>query len=463
MTHPITQDKKDDVHPEQIAAEHELIQKILRSESFRSAQMLQHLLLYLAENAKGNESGSLKEYAIGVEALGRKSDFDPKVDPIVRVQMHRLRQKLGEYYRNEGVADARVLEIPKGQYEPVFRSAVIASASEAPEPAEQQHSVEVAESHVRRLQVSRPFFLVVVAFACGVFSTWFWMKTSGGLTTPDDTPAAVRTFWSQFLGNDKAPIIGYPDAVFLLDESNDLFRFRQGATDQRGSLVTAEIVQQDAANPQLATKAGPLYYENGYTGTGELESVAMLSSLFASLHTKPTIKSSRDITMADFEQHSVILLGSPFQNPAAAQLPEVGDFVFDNPDAHRELWRGRIVDQHPGNGSPTVYQTVRDAQTGVLRQDYGLISIRQGVAPGLHIAVLGGLDTSGTHGVARYAISCSGTEQMQAAMTALLQGKASGFQELLRINLQKGYEVHDTQLVTSRVAKGNSASTSGAH
>jgi hypothetical protein len=72
------------------------------------------LLQFLAAKTLTGSAESLKEYTIGVEALGRKADFDPKVDPIVRVQSHRLRLKLREYYEVEGSRDPILIQFPKG-------------------------------------------------------------------------------------------------------------------------------------------------------------------------------------------------------------------------------------------------------------------------------------------------------------------------------------------------------------
>ena len=47
----------------------------------------------------------LKEYVIGVQVFGKEDSFDPRTDPIVRVQARRLRAKLVRYYREEGRAD----------------------------------------------------------------------------------------------------------------------------------------------------------------------------------------------------------------------------------------------------------------------------------------------------------------------------------------------------------------------
>src|SRR6516165_5556923 len=82
--------------------------------------MLQQLLRYLVQKTFDSSAEALKEYTIGIEALGRPLDFDPKADPIVRVQIHRLRQKLKEYYDSDGLHDSIVIEIPKGQYLPIF-------------------------------------------------------------------------------------------------------------------------------------------------------------------------------------------------------------------------------------------------------------------------------------------------------------------------------------------------------
>jgi hypothetical protein len=61
---------------------------------FKAAPTLQQLLRFLATRALEEHTDEIKEYTIGVEAPGRKPDFDPKTDPIVRVQVNRLRQKL---------------------------------------------------------------------------------------------------------------------------------------------------------------------------------------------------------------------------------------------------------------------------------------------------------------------------------------------------------------------------------
>jgi len=99
------------------------IHRIIHSPTFRTALTLQQLFQFVADKAIAGTTEGLKEYTIGVEAFGRREDFDPKTDPIVRVQIHRLRQKLKEYYDAEGNRDPILIEIPKGHYLPSFESA----------------------------------------------------------------------------------------------------------------------------------------------------------------------------------------------------------------------------------------------------------------------------------------------------------------------------------------------------
>jgi hypothetical protein len=469
------------------------VHRIIHSTTFRNALTLQQLFQFLADKAVAGAKEGLKEYTIGVEAFGRKQDFDPKTDPIVRVQIHRLRQKLKEYYDAEGSHDPILIEIPKGHYLPSFVGATVPVADlNHGTPSQLDTTFSVAppllgqnvESEGQQTPKGRRGFswlsssgAAIAAAAVVVFATGFLVGNkqmrngTGGETASSNPELAfgkstdpVKVFWARFLGNDPAPVIAYPDAVFLLDDSNDLFRFRQGASDSRGARVDPHLARQFASNPSLVAQAGQLYYENGYTGTGELQGVAMLTGLFGQMGVKATIKPSRDITPDDLKQHNVILLGSPFQNIAVAQLLSMGDFTFDNPDSRREQWRAQILNAHPRADENLTYRTERDPTSQVLKTDYSLISIQPGVVPGRYIAVLGGLDTKGTEGATMFATSRPGVEELSRALAAFGESGAKGgtpvFQALVRVRLEKGYQVLEADLMA--VHKFHSQNPSGA-
>ena len=50
-----------------------------------------------------------------MQVFGREDSFDPRTDPIVRVQARRLRARLDRYYREEGHADDVVDRAAQGR------------------------------------------------------------------------------------------------------------------------------------------------------------------------------------------------------------------------------------------------------------------------------------------------------------------------------------------------------------
>ncbi len=102
------------------AEERNELQAILTSGIFHRAPNLAHVLTYVCEKYFEGAAEQIKEYNIAVEALGRPAGFDQKRDSIVRVEAHRLRKRLRDYYEAEGSSHAVRIEIPPGQYAPHF-------------------------------------------------------------------------------------------------------------------------------------------------------------------------------------------------------------------------------------------------------------------------------------------------------------------------------------------------------
>jgi TolB-like protein len=96
------------------------LDRILASRAFAGSDQLKRLLRITVERTISNQSDLLKEYNLGLDVFQRPPDYDPKVDPIVRVQARRLRAKLDEYYAGEGYSDSLVIRLPKGGYMPAF-------------------------------------------------------------------------------------------------------------------------------------------------------------------------------------------------------------------------------------------------------------------------------------------------------------------------------------------------------
>jgi hypothetical protein len=99
------------------------LEAILASEAFAKSPNLAKLLSYICEKYWEGKADQLKEYSMGVEVLGRPSDFDPTTSAIVRVEIHRLREKLRKYYENEGASHRLSIVLQPGHYTPQFITA----------------------------------------------------------------------------------------------------------------------------------------------------------------------------------------------------------------------------------------------------------------------------------------------------------------------------------------------------
>lgn len=452
------------------------LQKIIHAKAFRHATALQRLLQYLISKAIEDPFVDIKEYTIGTEVFDRGVDYDPQSDTIVRVQIHRLRLKVKEYYETDGINDPILVEIPKGHYIPAFELRQPASSktdrSQARETASSAAAdpTDHADSLTGQLVVPNagatsaaggflsPGIVLGVAaillLTLGILIGVTWQKgfrgslASAAAAKPAD---AASQFWRGFLGNDAAPVVGYADAVYLVDGAEDLFRFRRGASDNTGTQVDSHLAQQFASSPGLVARAGPLYYEDGNTGTGDLESVFVLTRLFTEMGVQMAVKRCRLITTLDLQQHDVILLGSPEENDAVAQLTQPSDFVWNRLNVPGP-WKGEYINRHPQPGEQASYTTERDPNTQEIKTDFGLITLQPGAVPNRYIVMLGGLDTSGVAGAAQFVTSPTHMAELLSRIESLSSWKGEGvtpsFQALLRVDVERGNDVLDVHLIS---------------
>ena len=106
------------ITPEAVVEE---LERILCSRLFARSERLCRFLRFAVEAALRGEAQQVKEYVVGSEVFGRGSSFDPRVDPVVRVEARRLRSRLKDWYKGEGRNSPVIIELPTGSYTAVFR------------------------------------------------------------------------------------------------------------------------------------------------------------------------------------------------------------------------------------------------------------------------------------------------------------------------------------------------------
>ena len=96
------------------------IQAIRHSRLFAQSPRRIRLLEYLCDMVLLGRQDEIKETTIALEVFERTTEFDDKKDAIVRVEAHRLRERLAKYYATEGSHDRVVIELAPGGYIPRF-------------------------------------------------------------------------------------------------------------------------------------------------------------------------------------------------------------------------------------------------------------------------------------------------------------------------------------------------------
>jgi hypothetical protein len=440
------------------AERNQQISLILASRSFRNAPLLQKFLTFItSESAKGRHE-ELNEYVIATQVFGRPADFDPASDTIVRTQAYRLRTKLKEYCENEGKSERVLVEVPKGRYVPSFsfrdepQAALPSYASATDQPAHDRISRRpLPQSRVALAAIA--VLAVGIAFAAGAFFGAHRTSPRPSSVAVRNVPEPLNRFWGEFAGNGEI-ILAYTNSVFLITETSDLLRFRNsGAIADRGAVAGKELSRADALNPELAAHAGTLYYEEGFTGTGEVLATYQLANLLSALGAKVQVKRSRLVTADDLRNHDIIFLGSPFENQVLAEMHLPQRFSFAQPAQPPYLWRGRIVDHK----NPKVsYGLERDPQSKVIRADYALFDVLPGPAPGRRIIVLAGISTTGTQGAAEFANSVEGLRQI-LALDGAPRDKSGDknfpqyFESVLRVEAEKGLDAINVKFVDGSI------------
>ena len=164
------------------------LDRLLASQAFVNAGRLSRMLRFVVERTLDGQGGQLKEYLLGVEVFDRPSDYDPRMDSIVRVEARRLRAKLSEYYETEGARDDLRILLAKGGYAPTF----------ARIPAEAAVSAPTARR--ARMLASR-IGLTILGVLLAAAALYFW-STSARVQSPQPVVTVAVLPFHVFSGRD---------------------------------------------------------------------------------------------------------------------------------------------------------------------------------------------------------------------------------------------------------------------
>ena len=235
----------------------EQLVRILNSGPFHQSQRRQRFLEYLVNETLAGRGERLKAYNVALEVFERPETFDPTIDPLVRIEAARLREKLREYYGTDGQSDPIHIDLPKGTYTPQieFRQpATPGTRLDRPDATTPDRRLDPSQGPVASQPRSRKTplgflaasIIAVLLVLLAGFSAWRWWAPSAPLS--EKASIAVLPF--ENIGNDPkwdrfADGIT-EDIVTDLSHSKDLFVVARNSTEvYRGKPADMRNVGRD--------------------------------------------------------------------------------------------------------------------------------------------------------------------------------------------------------------------------
>lgn len=96
------------------------LERILASAAFDASPRNRKFLRHVVEETLAGRGERIKAYAIATAVFGRPADFDPQLDPIVRIEAGRLRRALERFYLTAGPGEGVRITMPRGSYATAF-------------------------------------------------------------------------------------------------------------------------------------------------------------------------------------------------------------------------------------------------------------------------------------------------------------------------------------------------------
>ena len=331
---------------------------LLESAAFAKSPTLRKLLEYLWER----RDQEVSEFAIAVEALDRREDFDPKLDATVRVNIARLRQKLKEYYETDGADEPVRLSIPLGTHQLVV--------SHAPEPS-------VAPGPW--LSPRGVAALSVVA-ALAVLAGWMLRGVADrpAVASVAERPA-LDPFWRSFLGDVNNVTVVFSTPTFFL----------WGNGDMRVRVTSVRKFEDFSDSPglqALGEALGEPTLSQDYSVQSDTRAVADLVEYLAARGVDVDVESSGAFAPSG-EHARVIWLGFPNTNPRIR--PFLEDSYFETNDGLTF-----IRNPDPAPGEPELLK--RTSFSPERSRAPGLVLMRPGPSKNSRILVL---TSQRTHGL----------------------------------------------------------------
>jgi hypothetical protein len=407
----------------------QLVQRIVGSRTMRRATHLQRILLFVAKASLLQPDCIVREQDIALRVLGRKDDFDPAYDTIVRVQIGHLRLKLKSYFENEGASEPLHLTLPRGSYRTIFEEAAAGQKTEAEEPptrsvaeplvTEQSPLVAPPASHYP-MRTPRFWVAIAVILLCATAISLLWWRSHR--TASSDSSITARMFPYLAKGGGKVAVVLPDTSLLLIQRTLD-------------TEISVETYTQTTSRTELAQQAkeqqlGRFMAYLGRTRTTTLDEASVGMDFLQALTRsgmQGELRYTRDLHIRDFGQGSYILIGNQRSDPWVSLFMGKSNFQYRRAEGRSYVFHN----VNPANGELLDYAPVESEAESI---NYADVTLTPNFTDSGYVLTIVGSDVPANEAAARFLM---GDELPQELQSILKNRNLRSFELLLR-----GHHLH---------------------
>jgi hypothetical protein len=395
-----------------------LVARVLASPHFSRSTRLRDFLMYITERGLADPEAPIHEPEIALQVFGRGASQGGE-DTIVRVHASQLRKRLEQYFLAEGATETTVIEIPKGNYAPVFLTREV----ETGEPAARPDTEAIAPPAVAssRLKVPWRIALVSALLLCAGWLAWDDVRLRAG-QSPALAPY-VSLFWAPYLNSPLNFDIVMADSAFgfLQDLSGVEVSAEEYANRDYQKLLNA-IPPGDG----LRESASRLTHRR-YTSIGDANLARSISWLANTRSDRLLIMHARDFQPLRLKTDNVVLIGGKRSDPWAELFePQMNfQYTYEGPRSYTVI---RNLKPQPGEKGS---YRAEEASEHRIPEGYCIIARLPNLSGTGKALLIAGTETEATEAGGEFVLGDASLTQLHRALK-LRPGEAfSDFEALL--------------------------------
>jgi hypothetical protein len=373
------------------------LERILHSRTLQRAALLKSFLRFVVLKAVDQQSDQVKESTIAIEVFGRDSGgYDPRTDPIVRVQARKLRAKLEAYYAYEGRNDRIVISLPKGHYFPAFSYNAV-NHTAAAERHSESHTTDVfaSQAAVYAPELKKP--------ALKKNDRWLKPAAAGLSVLTMSLILICMNLYSALRKSERAlQVIASDEYEREARELlwGDFLRFPQPLLLVYAHTATSSAPQSIQVIPDSESL-------DFYSMAGEMGAIYTLGNLFWKVGQATRVRHisqlSHDYVGDETKSARVIIIESEPGSFFHTDLPQAPDFVFKTVEDHQGQAHRAIINLKPKGSEERIFSSAAEARAGAKStEEYGLLCLLKGRTADQKLMILAGATSLGTQAIAEY-------------------------------------------------------------